>query len=48
MGRKANLEIKNKVLKLKNAGFSISEIIDMCGISRSTYYRILNSIKNDV
>lgn len=48
MGRKANLKIKNKVLKLKNAGFSISEIIDMCDISRSTYYRILNSVKNDV
>jgi len=48
MGRKANLEIKNKVLKLKNARFSISEIIDMCDISRSTYYRILNSVKNDI
>lgn len=46
MGRKANLEIKSKVLKLKKADLSISEIIAMCDISRSTYYRIINSEKN--
>ncbi|WP_312093756.1 recombinase family protein, partial [Aminipila sp.] len=41
MGRKSNLEIKNRVYKLKQADFSINEILQICKISRSTYYRIL-------
>lgn len=41
MGRKSNLEIKNRVYKLKQADFSMKEILEICKISRSTYYRIL-------
>lgn len=41
MGRKADLTVKHRVCKLKQADFSISEILQICKISRSTYYRIL-------
>lgn len=41
MGRKPNKEAKNRARRLKTAGFSVNEIIDLCGISRSTYYRSL-------
>lgn len=45
MGRKPNKEVKHKVWRLKTAEFSVNEIIDLCGISRSTYYRILKEKK---
>ena len=41
MGRKCNEDTVSKVKRLKNAGFSIQEIISLCGISRSTYYRMI-------
>lgn len=41
MGRKANIYVKDKVYRLKKANFPDNEIMEMCKISRSTYYRIL-------
>ncbi len=41
MGRKSNLMVKDTVCKLKSANFPVNEILDICKISRSTYYRIL-------
>lgn len=41
MGRKSDKDIVDKVKRLKKAGFSIQEIISLCGISRSTYYRMI-------
>lgn len=41
MGRKANLLVKDRVYKLKSANFTVAEILEICKISRSTYYRIL-------
>ena len=41
MGRKSDKDIVSKVKRLKIAGFSIQEIISLCGISRSTYYRMI-------
>ena len=41
MGRKCNENTVDKVKRLKKAGFSIQEIISLCGISRSTYYRMI-------
>ena len=41
MGRKCDENTVSKVKRLKSAGFSIQEIISLCGISRSTYYRMI-------
>ena len=41
MGRKSDKDIVDKVKRLKKAGFSIQEIVSLCGISRSTYYRMI-------
>lgn len=41
MGRKANMYVKDKVYRLKKANFPTNEILEMCKISRSTYFRIL-------
>ena len=45
MGRKCNRDKREKVLKLKSAGFVRDEILKMCEISYSTYYRY---IKNEI
>ncbi len=44
MGRKSKQGIREKVLKLKSADFKRDEIIELCGISRSTYYRLIKSL----
>ena len=41
MGRKCDDGVVDRVKRLKNAGFSIQEIISLCDISRSTYYRMI-------
>lgn len=41
MGRKADGRKKVQVLRLKSAGLSVKEIVELCDISRSTYYRYL-------
>lgn len=43
MGRKSNKEIKERVLKLKSADFPRDEIMKLCGISYSTYYRMIKN-----
>lgn len=43
MGRKSNEEIKQRALKLKAADFPRDEILKICGISYSTYYRIIKN-----
>lgn len=43
MGRKSNKEIKEKVLKLKAADFPRDEIMKLCDISYSTYYRMIKN-----
>ena len=43
MGRKSNQEIKQRVLKLKAADFPRDEILKICNISYSTYYRIIKN-----
>lgn len=45
MGRKVNLEVVDRVQRLRASGFSLSEILKMCNISRSTYYRIIKNEK---
>ena len=39
MGRKVDENTREMVVKLKNSGFTVEEITDLCDISRSTYYR---------
>jgi transposase len=39
MGRKVDENTREMVVKLKNSGFMVEEITDLCDISRSTYYR---------
>lgn len=41
MGRKADSRKVEQVQRLKSAGLSAKEILELCGISRSTYYRYL-------
>ena len=41
MGRKCDEDTVSKVKRLKNAGFSTREIVSLCRISRSTYYRMI-------
>ena len=43
MGRKSNKEIKERVLRLKVADFPRDEIMKLCGISYSTYYRMIKN-----
>ena len=43
MGRKSNKEIKERVLRLKAADFPRDEIMKLCGISYSTYYRMIKN-----
>lgn len=43
MGRKVNADTIDKVKRLKTADFSVQEITKLCGISRSTYYRIIKT-----
>lgn len=38
-------EIKNRVIKLSQSGeYTVKEILEMCGVSRASYYRILKSV----
>jgi len=39
MGRKVDENTREMVVKLKNSGFTVEEITDLCDISHSTYYR---------
>lgn len=39
MGRKADQTKKERMAKLRNAGMTVEEVCDLCGVSRSTYYR---------
>lgn len=39
MGRKANVNNREQMEKLRNAGMTVEEICSLCRISRSTYYR---------
>ena len=41
MGRKVDNRKMAQVQRLKSAGLSAKEILELCGISRSTYYRYL-------
>lgn len=41
MGRKVDGRKMAQVQRLKSAGLSVKEIVELCGISRSTYYRYL-------
>lgn len=39
MGRKIDADVIDRVKRLKAADFSVREITQLCGISRSSYYR---------
>ncbi len=43
MGRKIDANTVDRVRRLKAADFTVQEIIKLCGISRSTYYRIIKN-----
>jgi DNA invertase Pin-like site-specific DNA recombinase len=44
-GRKPNTEKHEKVLRLRNAGMTIDDIVKTLGVSRSTVFRILKDTK---
>lgn len=43
MGRKIDTNIVDKVKRLKAADFTVREITQLCGISRSSYYRMIKN-----
>ena len=43
MGRKIDEDTKDMVVRLKMSGFKVEEIINLCDISRSTYYRYVKN-----
>ncbi len=42
MGRHPAQDSRGQMERLRSAGFSVKESCDLCGVSRSTYYRRIN------